>query len=92
MLVNPEGHAFTYAIKLDSKSTNNEAKYEAFLAVLRIAFNLGLKHLEVRVDAMQIEGQINGTYETKNDVIASNLLQAKDHQRCELYKRESNPR
>ncbi|XP_076931054.1 uncharacterized protein LOC143596074 [Bidens hawaiensis] len=48
-LVNPEGHEFTYAIKLDFKSTNNEAKYEAFLAGLRIAKKLGVRHLEARV-------------------------------------------
>ncbi|XP_076902361.1 uncharacterized protein LOC143556772 [Bidens hawaiensis] len=39
--VNPESHEFTYAIKLDFKSTNNEAEYEAFLAGLRIAKKLG---------------------------------------------------
>ncbi|XP_076957045.1 uncharacterized protein LOC143632398 [Bidens hawaiensis] len=77
-LVNPEGHEFTYDIMLDFKSTNNEAEYEAFLASLRIAKKLGVKHLEVRVDSMLIAGQINGTYEAKNDVMASYLSQAKD--------------
>ncbi|XP_076929155.1 uncharacterized protein LOC143593396 [Bidens hawaiensis] len=55
-LVNPEGHEFTYAIKLDFKSTNNEAEYEAFLAGLRIDKKLGVKHLEARVDSMLITG------------------------------------
>ncbi|XP_076886778.1 uncharacterized protein LOC143536741 [Bidens hawaiensis] len=77
-LVNPEGHEFTYAIKLDFKSTNNEAEYEAFLAGLRIAKKVGIKHLEARVDSMLIDGQINRTYEVKTDVMASYLLQAKD--------------
>ncbi|XP_076915495.1 uncharacterized protein LOC143574865 [Bidens hawaiensis] len=76
-LVNPEGHEFTYAIKLDFKSTNNEAEYEAFLAGLRIAKKLGSKYLEAWVDSMLIAGQINGTYEAKNDVMASYLSQAK---------------
>ncbi|XP_076958855.1 uncharacterized protein LOC143634727 [Bidens hawaiensis] len=78
ILVNPEGHEFTYAIKLDFKSTNNEAKYEAFLASLWIAKKLGAKHLEARGDSMLIAGQINWTYEAKNDVMASYLSQAKD--------------
>ncbi|XP_076910538.1 uncharacterized protein LOC143568215 [Bidens hawaiensis] len=76
-LVNPEGYEFTYAIKLDFKSTNNEAEYEAFLVGLRIAKKLRVKHLEARVDSMLIAGQINGTYEAKNDVMASYLSQAR---------------
>ncbi|XP_076897377.1 uncharacterized protein LOC143550648 [Bidens hawaiensis] len=77
-LVNLEGHEFTYAIKLEFKSTNNETEYEAFLAGLRIAKKLGVKYLEARVDSMLIAGQINGTYEAKNDVMASYLMQTKD--------------
>ncbi|XP_076956360.1 uncharacterized protein LOC143631482 [Bidens hawaiensis] len=76
-LVNPEGHEFTYAIKFDFKSTNNEAEYEAFLAGLRITKKLGVKLLEARVDSILIAGQINGTYEAKNDVMASYLSQAR---------------
>ncbi|XP_076937426.1 uncharacterized protein LOC143605052 [Bidens hawaiensis] len=77
-LVNPEGHEFTYVIKLDFKSTNKEAEYEAFLAGLRITKKLGIKHLEARVDSMLIAGQTSGTYEAKNDVMASYLSQAKE--------------
>ncbi|XP_076910218.1 uncharacterized protein LOC143567786 [Bidens hawaiensis] len=77
-LVNPEEHEFTYAIKVDFKSTNDEVEYEAFLAGLRIAKQLGVKHLETRVDSMLIAGQINGIYEAKNDVMASYLSQAKN--------------
>ncbi|XP_076955831.1 uncharacterized protein LOC143630803 [Bidens hawaiensis] len=77
-LVNPEGHEFTYAIKLDFKSINNEAEYEVFLAGLRIARKLGVKHLEARVDSMLIAGQINGTYKANNDMMASYLSQTKD--------------
>ncbi|XP_076960638.1 uncharacterized protein LOC143637057 [Bidens hawaiensis] len=77
-LVNPEGHEFTYAIKLDFKNTINEAEYEALLAGLRIAKKLRVKHLEDRVDSMLIAGQINGTYEAKKDVMALYLSQVKD--------------
>ncbi|XP_076893230.1 uncharacterized protein LOC143545187 [Bidens hawaiensis] len=73
-VVNTEGHEFTYAIKLEFKSTNNEAEYEAFLAGLWIAIKLGVKHLEERVDSMLIAGQINGTYEAKNDACVPSRL------------------
>ncbi|XP_076881087.1 uncharacterized protein LOC143529102 [Bidens hawaiensis] len=77
-LINPDGQEFTYSIKLNIKSTNNEAEYEAFLAGLRIARKLGVKFLEARVDSMLITGQVSGTYEAKNDVMASYLSHAKD--------------
>ncbi|XP_076932476.1 uncharacterized protein LOC143598029 [Bidens hawaiensis] len=77
-LVNLEDHEFTYAIKLEFKSTNNEVDCEAFLAGLRIAKKLGVKHLEAREDSMLIAGQISGSYEAKNDVMASYLSQAKE--------------
>ncbi|XP_076928408.1 uncharacterized protein LOC143592356 [Bidens hawaiensis] len=76
-LVNPEGHEFTYAIKLDFKSTKNEAEYEAFLEGLRIAKKLWVKHLEARVDSMLIVGQINGTNEAKNDMMDAYFSHAK---------------
>ncbi|XP_076926493.1 uncharacterized protein LOC143589683 [Bidens hawaiensis] len=77
-LINPYGQEFTYAIKLNFKSTNNEAEYEAFLAGLRIARKLGVKFLEARVNSMLIAGKVSGTYEVKNVVMASYLSQAKD--------------
>ncbi|XP_076933459.1 uncharacterized protein LOC143599372 [Bidens hawaiensis] len=77
-LINPDGQEFTYAIMLNFKSTNNEAEYEAFLVGLRIAKKLGVKYLEARVISMFFAVQVSGTYEAKNDVMASYLSQAKD--------------
>ncbi|XP_076940930.1 uncharacterized protein LOC143610291 [Bidens hawaiensis] len=77
-LINLDDQEFTYAIKQNFKSTNNEAKYEALLAGLRIARKLRVRFLEARVDSMLITGQVSGTYEAKNDVMASYLSQAKD--------------
>ncbi|XP_022031955.1 uncharacterized protein LOC110933020 [Helianthus annuus] len=76
-LVSPEKHEFTYAIRLDFKSTNNEAEYEAFLAGLRLAIKMGVKHIEAHVDSMLVAGQINGQYDAKGDVMALYLDQAK---------------
>ncbi|XP_022026370.1 uncharacterized protein LOC110927055 [Helianthus annuus] len=76
-LVRPDKHEFTYAIRLDFKSTNNEAKYEAFLAGLRLAIKMGVRHIKAHVDSMLLAGQINGQYEAKGDVMALYLSQAK---------------
>ncbi|XP_076924990.1 uncharacterized protein LOC143587638 [Bidens hawaiensis] len=77
-LINPDGQEFTYAIKMNFKSTNNEAEYEAFLAGLRIAKKSVVKFFEAWVDSMLIASQVSGTYEAKNDTMASYLSQAKD--------------
>ncbi|XP_021991940.1 uncharacterized protein LOC110888737 [Helianthus annuus] len=76
-LVSPDKHEFTYAIRLDFKSTNNEAEYEAFLAGLRLAIKMGVRHIEAYVDSMLVAGQINGQYEAKGDIMALYLNQAK---------------
>ncbi|XP_022025084.1 uncharacterized protein LOC110925436 [Helianthus annuus] len=76
-LVSPDKHEFTYAIRLDFKSTNNEAEYEAFLAGLRLAIKMGVRHIEAHVDSMLVAGQISGQYEAKGDIMALYLNQAK---------------
>ncbi|XP_076908898.1 uncharacterized protein LOC143565958 [Bidens hawaiensis] len=44
----------------------------------QITKKLGVKHLEAQVYSMLIAGQINGTYEATNDMMASYLSQEKD--------------
>ncbi|KAI3807946.1 hypothetical protein L1987_23884 [Smallanthus sonchifolius] len=58
------GNEFTYAIRLEFKSTNNEAEYEDLLAGLRIAKKMGAKHIEARVDSLLIAGQPPGKRST----------------------------
>ncbi|XP_076931527.1 uncharacterized protein LOC143596702 [Bidens hawaiensis] len=76
-ITNPEGQHFTYAIRLEFKSTNNEAEYEALLAGLRITKKLGAQHLEAHVNSMLVANQIEGSYDAKDDKMVSYLAQAK---------------
>ncbi|XP_076945439.1 uncharacterized protein LOC143616513 [Bidens hawaiensis] len=76
-ITNPQGQHFTYAIRLKFKSTNSEAEYEALLAGLRITKKLGARHLEAHVDSMLVVNQIEGSYDAKDDKMASYLAQAK---------------
>ncbi|XP_076912542.1 uncharacterized protein LOC143570906 [Bidens hawaiensis] len=76
-ITNPEGQHFTYALRLEFKSTNNEAEYEALVAGLRIARKLGAHHLEAHVDSMLVANQIQGSYDAKEDKMASYLAQVK---------------
>ncbi|GJX39331.1 reverse transcriptase domain-containing protein [Tanacetum coccineum] len=43
ILTNPEGVEFTYAMRFRFEATNNEAEYEALIAGLRIAEQMGIK-------------------------------------------------
>ncbi|GKE26195.1 reverse transcriptase domain-containing protein [Tanacetum coccineum] len=44
ILTNPEGVEFTYAMRFRFEATNNEAEYEALIAGLRIAEQMGVKN------------------------------------------------
>ncbi|GKG09106.1 reverse transcriptase domain-containing protein, partial [Tanacetum coccineum] len=41
ILTNPEGTEFTYALRFEFSATNNVAEYEALIAGLRIAEQIG---------------------------------------------------
>nr|GEX73754.1 reverse transcriptase domain-containing protein [Tanacetum cinerariifolium] len=65
ILTNPKGVEFTYALKFRFDTTNNEAEYEALIARLRIAKQMGVKNLQVNVDSRLVANQVNQTYVAK---------------------------
>ncbi|XP_071712810.1 uncharacterized protein [Rutidosis leptorrhynchoides] len=48
MLVSPEGKEFTYTLRFEFSTTNNEAEYEALLVGLRLARDLNIQHLKFK--------------------------------------------
>ncbi|GJS77214.1 reverse transcriptase domain-containing protein [Tanacetum coccineum] len=70
ILTNPEGMEFTYALRFRFDATNNEAEYEALIAGLKIAEQMGVKNLQANVDSRLVANQVNGTYVAKeNDMV-----------------------
>ncbi|GJS31610.1 reverse transcriptase domain-containing protein [Tanacetum coccineum] len=65
ILTNPEGMKFTYALRFRFDTTNNEAEYEALIAGLRIAKQMGVKNLQANVDSRLVANQMNRTYVAK---------------------------
>ena len=51
VLQTPSRDQMEYAIRIGFKATNNEAKYEAFLANLRVATELEVESLDVYNDS-----------------------------------------
>ncbi|GJV17205.1 reverse transcriptase domain-containing protein [Tanacetum coccineum] len=50
---------------LTFNATNNEAEYEALIAGLRIAEQMGVKNLQENVDSKLVANQVNGVYVAK---------------------------
>ncbi|XP_035836934.1 uncharacterized protein LOC110896231 [Helianthus annuus] len=65
ILINPEGLEFTYALRFDFQTTNNEAEYEALIAGLRLAKEMKVQKLEVFTDSLLVSSQVNDSYIAK---------------------------
>ncbi|GJT81071.1 reverse transcriptase domain-containing protein [Tanacetum coccineum] len=74
ILTNPEGIEFTYALRFEFTATNNEAEYEALIAGLLIAAQMGVRNLEVNVDSRLVANHVLGEYVAKED----NMIQYLD--------------
>jgi hypothetical protein len=66
-LITLDKEEIAVALKLDFQTTNNEAEYEAVIAGLSLAENLGAKNLEVRSDSQVVVGHIHGGSEAKGE-------------------------
>ncbi|GKA77399.1 reverse transcriptase domain-containing protein [Tanacetum coccineum] len=77
ILTNPEGVEFTYAMRFRFEATNNEAEYEALIAGLRIAEQIGVKNLQANVDSRLVANQVNGSYVAKESGMVQYLEKVK---------------
>ena len=66
-----------YAIRIGFKGTNNEAEYEAFLAGLRVATDLGVDSLDVFSDSQLVVNQVQGDYLAKDSRMVAYLDEVK---------------
>jgi ribonuclease HI len=73
-----EGQGLRYAIRLGFKVTNNKAKYEAMIAGLAIATDLGAQNVEIRSDSSAIVGQANGEFEAKKERMQKYLAKVRE--------------
>nr|GEW11036.1 reverse transcriptase domain-containing protein [Tanacetum cinerariifolium] len=65
IIMNPDRMEFTYALRFRFNATNNEAEYEALIAGLRIASQMGIQNLQANVDLKLVANQVNGIYIAK---------------------------
>nr|GEW12372.1 reverse transcriptase domain-containing protein [Tanacetum cinerariifolium] len=67
ILTSPGGVKFTYALRFQFMASNNEAEYEALIAGLWIAAQMGVKNVQANVDSKLVANQVLGTYVAKED-------------------------
>jgi ribonuclease HI len=58
LFVSPLGEHMRYAVRLHFPASNNMAEYEALLCGLKIAIEIGIKHLDVRGDSQPVIDQL----------------------------------
>ncbi|GJU05116.1 reverse transcriptase domain-containing protein [Tanacetum coccineum] len=67
ILTSSEGTEFTYALRFQFTASNNEAKYEALIAGLQIAVQIGVRNVHVSVDSKLVANQVLGAYVAKEE-------------------------
>ncbi|GJY84237.1 reverse transcriptase domain-containing protein [Tanacetum coccineum] len=74
ILTNLEGVEFTYAMRFRFEATNNEAEYEALIAGLWIAEQMGIKNLQANVDSRLVANQVLVENKRKKSIHENEVL------------------
>ena len=67
ILKSPQGDTIPQSINCAFPATNNEAEYEALVAGLQLAKDLGIRNLQVFVDSLLVTNHFNGSYAVKGE-------------------------
>ncbi|XP_050876397.1 uncharacterized protein LOC127080113 [Lathyrus oleraceus] len=78
ILENEEGILIEVSLALAFPTSNNQAEYEAFLAGLRLAEDLGAKEVKISTDSQLVASQVRGEYRAKNDNLLEYLSLVKE--------------
>ncbi|XP_019155154.1 PREDICTED: uncharacterized protein LOC109152025 [Ipomoea nil] len=67
VITSPEGFKVYYALIYQFSPTNNEVEYEAFVAGLQFARDLGAESVRARTDSSLVVGQVLGDFEVNGE-------------------------
>ena len=73
MLISPEGHKITCALRFDFNASNNKAKYNALLAGLRLAKELKARNPQIFSDSQLVVKQVTEEYQARGEKMAAYL-------------------
>ncbi|KAK1648021.1 hypothetical protein QYE76_065826 [Lolium multiflorum] len=83
-LKSPTGEELQYVLQIHFKATNNMAEYEALLHGLRIAKEIGIKHIICCGDSDLVAQQVAGTWNARNSVMAAYRDEVDEIAKCFL--------
>ncbi|XP_017438200.1 uncharacterized protein LOC108344248 [Vigna angularis] len=98
VLEGPNGLAVEESLIFQFKVNNNQAEYEALIAGLELAQDLGVECVECRTDSQLVVGQMKGDFQIKDDQLlqyfhrATNLTQQFKSIEVSHIPREENTR
>ena len=75
---NSDGLAIKYSLKFEFLNSNNQAEYEACLAGIRMAKELGANAVTICSDSRLVVSQIKGEYQAKEPLMQKYLAKVRD--------------
>ena len=76
VLTLPTGNMASRAVRCNFKATNNKSEYEALIAGLTLAHQIGAENIQVFGDSKLIINQVQGEYQAKDDIMIQYLTVA----------------
>ncbi|XP_057755308.1 uncharacterized protein LOC130974437 [Arachis stenosperma] len=93
ILENQNGITIEQSVRYEFPVSNNQAEYEALLAGLTLAREVGAKALEVNTDSQVVSSQINGSYQARYPLLQQYLTKVnKLKERFEIITIQHVPR
>jgi len=73
ILEGPNGLLIEQALRFAIKASNNQAEYEALIAGMLLAKEMGARSLLAKSDSVLVIGQVTGEYQAKDPQMAAYL-------------------
>ena len=73
ILEGPNGLLIEQALRFTFKASNNQAEYEALIAGMLLAKEMGAKGLLAKSDSLLVTGQVTGEYQAKHPQMVAYL-------------------
>nr|KYP35075.1 Retrovirus-related Pol polyprotein from transposon 17.6 [Cajanus cajan] len=77
VLEGPGGILLEQSLRFEFRASNNQAEYEALLAEIALAKEMGATSLSARSDSQLVTGQVAGTFQAKDPQLARYLEKVK---------------